>query len=492
MNALAVYNGELVAGGRFLTAGGDPYGGMVRWNGCTWRSLGSEIEAHYPLFPDGPQVYALTVVAEGLVVGGHFSGAGDQISCFWARWSSEPPTIVQHPEPQVAYAGETVQFSATGSGVGPLHYAWAKDSVALSDGPTGSGSIITGALTDTLMITNVQPDDAGGYEAVVWSECGSGYSMAANLTVLGGACCFSDGACIVVGEPECLVASGVYQGEGTACDPNPCPQPADGACCLADGTCQIATEMDCGAMAGRYQGDETICQPNPCEPQAACCLGPGLCEMFTAAECEQAGGRPQAYPSPCEDHLCDCLWFGVPGGVQFDGAVSSLITWDPDGAERRRCCWWSGAGSRQRGGGPGNYIAGWDGAAWREFGSGMDGYVYALTVFNGDLVAAGTFTTAGGQACDYIARWDGGSWQPLGLGLDYDVTALTLYNDELIAGGYFSAAGGAPANRVAAWDGSVWRPLSSGMDGGVEVLAVYDEELVAGGWFTIAGGTSCD
>jgi len=37
-----------------------------------------------------------------------------------------------------------------------------------------------------------------------------------------GACCFSDGTCLVTSPEEC---SGVYQGNGTDCDPNECPQP---------------------------------------------------------------------------------------------------------------------------------------------------------------------------------------------------------------------------------------------------------------------------
>ena len=40
--------------------------------------------------------------------------------------------------------------------------------------------------------------------------------------------------------------------------------------------------------------------------------------------------------------------------------------------------------------------------------------MYALTVYNGQLVAGGNFTTAGGVACNRIACWDGTSWQTPG------------------------------------------------------------------------------
>jgi len=37
-----------------------------------------------------------------------------------------------------------------------------------------------------------------------------------------GACCFSDGSCVVLGQQECTDQHGTYQGDGTTCDPNPC------------------------------------------------------------------------------------------------------------------------------------------------------------------------------------------------------------------------------------------------------------------------------
>ena len=43
--------------------------------------------------------------------------------------------------------------------------------------------------------------------------------------------------------------------------------------------------------------------------------------------------------------------------------------------------------------------------------------VCALTVYNGELIAGGWFTTAGGVTCNCIARWDGSAWQPLGSGM---------------------------------------------------------------------------
>jgi hypothetical protein len=69
---------------------------------------------------------------------------------------------------------------------------------------------------------------------------------------------------------------------------------------------------------------------------------------------------------------------------------------------------------------------------WGPLDSGMNSTVYALTEFNGELIAGGSFTTAGGTNCMRIARWDGNTWQPLGSGMggpEYpNVQALTVYN----------------------------------------------------------------
>jgi len=139
-----------------------------------------------------------------------------------------------------------------------------------------------------------------------------------------------------------------------------------------------------------------------------------------------------------------------------------------------------------------NFIARWDGASWLPVGTGMDASVSALTVFNGELVAGGEFITAGGVSANFIARWDGSTWHPLGSGMNHRVSALAVFNEDLIVGGGFNIAGGVQARRIARWDGSAWHPLGSGMNGAesfsVEALAVFNAELVAGGHFTTVDG----
>jgi hypothetical protein len=48
---------------------------------------------------------------------------------------------------------------------------------------------------------------------------------AAPTPTLTGACCHENGSCEVLSEADCVAAGGIYQGDDTACDPNPCPAP---------------------------------------------------------------------------------------------------------------------------------------------------------------------------------------------------------------------------------------------------------------------------
>ena len=63
---------------------------------------------------------------------------------------------------------------------------------------------------------------------------------------------------------DCLGIEGTPQGEGTVCDPNPCPLPEIGACCLPVGLCIETTEPECVAAGGEFQGIGTDCYTANC------------------------------------------------------------------------------------------------------------------------------------------------------------------------------------------------------------------------------------
>src|SRR5438552_1285018 len=84
------------------------------------------------------------------------------------------------------------------------------------------------------------------------------------------------------------------------------------------------------------------------------------------------------------------------------------------------------------------------------------GNVNALTSYDPDgpgpqspvLIVGGGFSRAGDINSAYIAQWNGSSWQAVGTWIGQDVFAVAVYNGELIAGGY---------DGLARWDGMAWQ-----------------------------------
>ncbi|MCX6266308.1 MAG: T9SS type A sorting domain-containing protein [Bacteroidetes bacterium] len=138
-----------------------------------------------------------------------------------------------------------------------------------------------------------------------------------------------------------------------------------------------------------------------------------------------------------------------------------------------------------------NYVAKWNGTTWAPLGSGVNGKVNALIVYKGNLVVAGEFTIAGGIETNFIAQWDGSAWDDQLGGVGSIVTSLAVIGNDLYVGGYFTEADNIPVNNIAKRNSSGWHPLGSGtvgVEGQVMALTVHNNELYAGGFFTTAGG----
>ena len=151
------------------------------------------------------------------------------------------------------------------------------------------------------------------------------------------------------------------------------------------------------------------------------------------------------------------------------------------------------------GGVPVGQVARWDGVAWSPLGTGVGpqpwGPEAVASSAGGDVFVGGYFQQAGTIAANSIARWDGSSWSALGSGVSgcigCGVSAITvLQNGDLIVGGSFDTAGGVPAACIARWDGSAWSALGQGFDQNT-VLAIAelpDGSIVAGGSIYSSGG----
>ncbi len=193
---------------------------------------------------------------------------------------------------------------------------------------------------------------------------------------------------------------------------------------------------------------------------------------------------------------CPPAWQpGTPSRL-LAGNVDVLRTFDPDGTGPLGT--WLIAGGNGIGprGGPTAPLRAFDGTAWRSITgdqSSQLGVVKALTVYNGELIAAGSFTSIGGVAANNIARWDGTTWRPLAQGVADRIEALEVHAGSLFVGGSFQTVGpGISSPGVARWNGSAWSAVSSSLSTGSSVYALrsFRNNLFAGGSFSSLGGVS--
>ncbi len=81
-----------------------------------------------------------------------------------------------------AWLGQTATLSAIVTGGGSMSYEWRRNGTPVFNGPTGTGSTISGAFTPTLTIVNVSALDEGAYEVSATNSCGAATGQVAVLT----------------------------------------------------------------------------------------------------------------------------------------------------------------------------------------------------------------------------------------------------------------------------------------------------------------------
>ncbi len=414
VKALAVYQGQLVAAGLFSAAGGQPVSNIARWNGTSWQPLGTGIVGAGPL----PGVRALIVHNLGLIAAGAFTSAGGQAMSNIARWDG-------------------ASWSPLGAGV---------------DGSVNSlaghnGSVIVGGDFDS---AGGQPaNDIARWDGAAWSALGAGIGGPGDL----------DHVSRLHVYKGLLIAGGKFASAGGVAAQN-----------IAAWNPTTTQWSAVASGGGALDGEITALQEDEGELVAAG-------HFYTPQKVINVVRRAGAAWEPMGSGVV--LYHPAVGVHSGTGLLLVSYRDDPILAGH----------FTHVGGVPASNIARWDGAAWLPLGPGLIGQygygVKAMAVHNDGLVAGGLFTHAGAQPVNYIARWDGETWSSLGGGVTIHIPsgpqigALTVYGGDLIAAGSFSKIGGVVANRIARWDGASWAPMGGGLPYHARQLAVYNADLIA-------------
>jgi hypothetical protein len=487
--ALAVHDDgsgpALFAGGDFTTAGGAPATGIARWDGARWSDVGGGMDHSVYVY-----VKALAVYDDGsgpaLYAGGDFTTAGGAAASRIARWDGaswtalgngidstvEALAVFDDGHGPALYAGG---FFRTAGGVDVSHVArWDGSSWSALGGPGDS---------EDLVLALAVHDDGRGAALYVGGDFRAQGNVTPNIARWDGASWTAVGS----GMDDSVTALLSYDdGRGTALYAGGFFANAGGA-----GTWGIA-KWDGSSWSALGGGDVYG------SPDALATYDDG------GGRALYAGGYSFAVASAAGpvEHLAKwdgSSWSALGSGV--DGGVNALAVYD-DG--RGPALYAGGYYFALAGSVVAHGIARWSGASWEPLGSGVDGGVGALAVYDAgtgpERYVAGQFSMAGGGSAHGIARWDGAFWSRLGDGVSGSVNALALYDDgsgpALYAAGQFSTAGSVAASCIARWDGGRWSALGSGLNGRVESLAVYDDgggrALYAAGQFSKAGGVTAD
>jgi trimeric autotransporter adhesin len=491
----------LYVGGSFVGAGATFARNIARWDGASWSELGSGI---------GGSLYAtvhtLAAFDDGsgggpaLYAGGDFSTAGGAVAGNIARWDGS-------------------SWSSVGGGTdGPVR------ALAVFDDGTGGGPALY-AGGEFTHAGGVAANSIARWDGTAWSALGSGMSGSSGVLALA---VYNDGT-----GPK-LFAGGYFQAAGGA--PASCIASWDGGSwsALGSGTdgkaVSALTVFDDGLgggpalyVGGHFQevGGVKARAVASWDGASWSAVGRGIIgPVYGLGTCpEGPGGSEVLYAVGQFDEVGGLGVVEAQNIARWDGlnwsALGTGLGWVGNETARALTAFDDGSGSGPQLYAGGNFpkaggqvagaVARWDGSQWSGLGTGLDGPVGDVAVFDDGsgsgpkLFAAGFFETAGGGPASCIASWDGSTWSALTTEFTFgSIDCLEVFDDGsgagpvLIAGGGFSSIGGVLAKGIAQWDGSSWSPLGDGL-GSVYALTVYDDgsgpKLIAGGEFTVAGGS---
>ncbi len=140
-----------------------------------------------------------------------------------------------------------------------------------------------------------------------------------------GACCETYGSCSEATDIACATAGGTFHGDGSACTPGLCPQPA-GICCLCE-ACERIGAQACVTQGGIFFPVELACadvEPCPTLPIGACCHPDDTCDVRTECSCDSLGGVYSGDLTDCSAGTPNV--YSASPGIVIDGSQTVTHT----------------------------------------------------------------------------------------------------------------------------------------------------------------------
>jgi hypothetical protein len=471
VNTLATYDPDgagttpasLIVAGAFTLANGASASRIARWNGASWSALGqgcnATIRKVLEFDNDGPSGNPAA-----LIVCGDFTLAGGSSANRVARWNG---TVWQSLGTGAnAVARSVAQVDHDGNDATP-------DVVAVGGDFTSMGGVNANRIAF--------------WNGSVWTSAGSGANQSVSfLSAFDGD---TTGP-----QPETMLASGGFTAIG-------------GLSTRRLGTWSAGTWRSWGHGLWNYPETMSVLDLDG--------AGPGGEELIVGGNVWTAGGIGGSGIMAWNGNQWRIVGNSLPGYQGSSGTVRSIALFDEDGPGPVASKMFV-AGSL---GNPFNGRARLNGTTWESVAGGFSGsnfpQGYALAVYDRDesgphlpelyFGGQGTYFV-GGQTVNNVARWDGLTWSDVGggiqasAGLFATAYAMAVFDPDdsgpippsLFVGGYFTSAGNTvnTAN-IARWDGSQWHSVG-GADSSVDCFFVRQEadgpRLYAGGDFQSIGG----
>lgn len=446
IGSLAVYQGELVAGGHFShwEDADDYYRGVARWDGEAWVGLGHGLTAPTGIGTDAHSIRCLLAYDGDLIAAGTIGQIENENDCAGiARWDG-------------------AQWHAMDWGVG---FDWMLselnpvEAVALWQGQLFIGGYFPFAGADIDgECYNIARWEDDSWQAVGPWGWGQRYPMHG----------------IAQYEGDVVVGGVRYAAQGL--EPlGEMPGHGPRALLAHDGLLVAG-----GAFTS--VGDVPALHVAAWDGESWSAIGTGVSAVVEALGTYQG-----------ELFAGQFRWTGTAwvNELQTDGPVYALLEWNGS-------LYAAGNFETARGvATPG--IVRWDGVACHALGSGLtggQGNGYALTIYAGDLVVGGSFYRAGGIEARYLAAWNGSAFRAVAPGLTggvafYGVYSLATYGPHLFAGGRFTGVD-FELPHIGRFDGTQWQALGSGLTDHYDLnafdLLVADHTLWVAGAFRSAGG----